>query len=399
MTQQQHLKPVYLDNSMTAAPSQAAVSAMTPYLTERWGAPSAPHARGQAVFPAVEEGLRSIYSMLGASDDDDVIITSSGAEAVNHVISSVYRDVTRETGRNHFITARTDEAPAIMAAGQLENDGCVATLIDVDSDGAVALETLGETITPRTALLSLSWGNGLTGTIHDVAALAPLCKERGILLHLDATHVLGKLYFELDEIGADFITFNGEQLHGVPGTGAVWVRSGCRLSSFVLGGTEQAGLRAGNLNVPGLVALGVASEEALQSRDYVCTEIARLRDKLELGIVAGFPSAQLCFGESERLPHVSVMVFPGVANEALLYALDRGGVAACIGGGTLQQVGMNLQACGVDETLAHSAISFALSRATTEEEIDRAIDIVVNAANQLAKLSQHIQPASHVGGQ
>ncbi|SCA62700.1 Cysteine desulfurase IscS [Chlamydiales bacterium SCGC AG-110-P3] len=391
MNRNQHRKEIYLDNSMAAAPSPAAVGAMTSYLTNRWGVASAPHARGQALFPGIEEGLRNIYTLLGASDDDDIIITGSGAEAVNHVVSSVYRDLTKQIGKNHFIIASTDEAPAIMATGFLEENDCAVTMLDAGSDGVLSVEQLAEAITPRTVLLSLSWGNGLTGTIHDVAALAPLCRERGILLHLDATHILGKLYFDLKEVGADFITFNGEQLHGVPGTGALWVRHGCKLSSFVLGGTEQGGLRAGNLNVPGLVALGVAAEEALDNRDYLCTEIARLRDKLEQGVVAGFPSAQACFRETERLPHISAITFPGIANEALLFALDRVGVSACIGGGGFQQIGMNLQACSVDVVLAHSTVSFSLSRETTEEAINHAIERIVEAAQRLSRVSQNME--------
>lgn len=330
--------------------------------------------------------------MLGAGERDDFVFTSSGAEAVNHVILSTFFDVTRPTGKNHFLTSTINEAPSIMAIGRLDQLGCVGKMVPVSKQGSIKAETLAESITPRTALVSIDWANGLTGVITPVGEIAKLCKQRAIALHLDATHILGKLFYEMDDIGANFITFNGDQIHAPKGTGGLWIKAGTKCSPFILGGIEQGGHRAGSYNIPGLVALGQAAVELIDSRDLLGTEIARLRNKLEEGIQEGFPDTLIFFKEEERLPHITVLGFPGIANEALLFNLNRKGVYASIGGGSFQQIGLVLSASGTPERLAHTAISFSLSRETTEDEIDRAIEIIVETAKKLRKFSLAFPP-------
>ncbi len=384
-------KSIYLDNSMTTHPSERAVSAMLPFFTDKWGNPSAPHSKGQEVVPAMEESLKSIYRLLNAKEEDDFVFTSSGAEAVNHVINSVFNDVTHASGKNQFITSNIDEAPALMAIGRLEKMGAVGKMINADKEGKITADSLAEAITPRTALVSLSWANGLTGVINPIKEIADMCKERGIFFHLDATHILGKLFYEMDDVGAHFITFNGDHLHAPKGTGGLWIKAKTKSTSFIVGGIEQGGHRAGSMNVPGLVALGQAAREALDNRDFVCTEIARLRDKLEKGVIEGFPEALLFFHDQERLPHCTTIGFPGIANEAMLYALNRKGVFANIGGGSFQQIGLILEASGITKTLAHTAVNFSLSRETHEDEIDKAIDIIVDTAKRLSKISVRLR--------
>jgi cysteine desulfurase len=363
---------------------------MLPFFTEHWGTPITPHLKGQELYPYLTEYYKAIYTLLGADENDQIILTSSGAEAVNHVISSVYRDLTMSSGKNQFLTSISDEAPAIMAAGQLEKFGCIHKSILVDHGGKINRQTLCDALSPRTALVSLSWANGLTGVIQPISEIAEICQQRGIRLHLDATHVLGKLYFELNEIKADYITFNGTQLHGPQGIGGLYIKQGIRCSSFIAGGSDQAGLRAGQLNMPGLAGLACAAQEALDSLDLLCTETARLRNKLENGIKRVFPRAQFCFKGQERLPHCTTILFPGIANEAMLFLLNRKKLCASIGGGNFQQLALILTASGIEENLAHSALSFSLSRYTTDEEVDRAIDIIGQSALELTAISNHI---------
>lgn len=379
---------IYLDNGMTTKPSAAAISRMLPFFNERWGTPSAPHHMGQELFPALEESFRAIYPLVGAKEQDSFVFTSSGAEAVNHVIASAYHDITCSTGRNQFLTSKVDEAPAILAIGRLEQQGCIGKMVAVDGAGRLNIQALIEAITPRTALLSLSWANGLTGVVQPLSEVTALCRDRGILLHLDATHILGRLSFSWEEIGAHFITFNGDNLHAPKGTGGLFIREGVKCSPWIVGGIEQGGKRAGPLNVPALVALGVASKELIDNRDLMCTEVARLRSKLELGVMAGYPEAKVLCSDAERLPCRTAIAFPGLSNEALLWALNRRGVYACIGGGAFQQISLVLQAAGQPSALAHTAISFCLSRETTDEQIDSAVEIIVESAKRLKMLSK-----------
>lgn len=360
---------------------------MMPFFSELWGSPSAPHTGGQEIMPAISNSYRAIYDLLGARDSDDFVYTSSGAEATNQVIMSTYFDRVKQTGKNQFITSHIDEAPAIMAIGRLESLDCVGHMVSPNRSGKITAAIIAEALSPRTVLLSISWANGLTGVVNEVKEIAELCQERGVLLHLDATHVLGKLYIDVSELPVDFVSFNGEQIHAPKGTGGLWIRGGINCSALILGGIEQEGLRGGSYNVPGLIALGQAAKEAVDSRDLLCSEVARLRDKLEMGIVAQYPAAVPFYSDQERLPHCVTIAFPGIANEALLYALNRKGVFASIGGGSFQQIALILTGAGISEALAHTAISFSLSRETHEDEIDRAINIVAEAADKLRRLS------------
>ncbi len=381
---------IYLDNSTTARPSDRVISAMQPYYTTYWGNPLTPHQKGQELFPFLSKWYQKLYAFLGAHPKSQLVLTSSGAEAINHVIHSVYRDITLTTGKNHFLTGKTDEAASMLATSHLEPFGCVTKAIATDREGIVTKEAIADAITPRTALVSLSWANGLTGVIQPVVEIAKFCKERAIRLHLDATHVMGKLLFELEEICPDYLTFNGEQLHGPRGSGILYIREGLRASPLIFGSADQGGMRAGGLNMPHLAGLATAVDEAVDTRDLLCTEIARLRNQLEEGILKEVPNCQVCFKEIERLPHCTALLFPGIANEALLFLLNRRGVCASIGGGIFQQLGLMLSACGIEEKIAHSAVSFSLSRYTTEDEIDRAIQIVAEAAKQLLTTSKQL---------
>lgn len=380
---------IYLDNNTTTRPSQRALSKMMPFLTDRWGHPSAPHQMGQELYPAMQESYKAIYTLLGAKESASFVFTSSGAEAVNQVFLSTYQDISEPTGKNQYLTSNVDEAPALMSIGRLEHLGCLGKMLHADKHGLVTPQIIADAISPRTALVSLSWANGLTGVVQPVAEISKLCQERGIAFHLDATHILGKLFYDLEEINPTFISFNGGQLHAPKGSGGLYINEGIKCSPFVVGGIEQGGRRAGSFDIAALVALGQASIEALETRDLLCTEVARLRDRLETNIATNFPDAQaLLRDHHERLPHCTAIAFPGMANEALLYALNRKGVFASIGGGCFQQIGLILAASGVPEELAHAAISFSLSRETTEEEVDRASEIICESAKRLRKLSQ-----------
>lgn len=385
---------IYLDNNTTTHPSEKAVAKMVPFLTERWGVPSVPHLMGQQLLPAIEDALKGVYALIGAKESDDVIFTSSSAEGVNQVVLSTYFDVTVHTGKNQFITSVIDEAPAIMAMGRLEHLSCVGKMAAVDKHGRITAEAIAEAMTPRTALVSIGWANGLTGVINPINEIAAICKERGVHLHLDATHVLGKIFSDWEEIPAQFMTFSGDSFHAPSGTGGLFIRSGTKCSPLILGGNEQGGYRAGAYSVAGLVALGQAAKEAIDAQDYMCTEIARLRGKFENGIVAKIPDAVIFFRDQERLPNCTAIGFPGVANEALLYLLNRRNVYASIGGGSYQQLGLILAASGIDNVLAHTAVSFSLSRETTEDQIDQAIEIIAESVQHLRKISHTLVKGS-----
>lgn len=380
---------IYLDHSTVAPPSKRVVDEMSFHLKENWGVYTQPHQIGSRLAPVVEKAYRSIYALLEANEEDIVIFTSSGTEAVNQVVQSVYLRVSRETGKNQFITAVTDEAASILAIGRLEQLGCVGKMVPVTKEGCVTAEEISRTITARTALLSLSLVNGLTGVIHPIDEIAKICREREVLLHLDISHAIGKTYFDLQEIGADFITFGGAQIHGPRGSGALWVREKSNLQPLLLGGAQQANFRAGELDVASLAALGVACDEALENRDLLCTETVRLRNYFESLVQEKIADVEIFYQKGQRAPHIASIAFHGLFNEALLYALDREQLFCSMGGGNLPQLSLVLQSAGVKEG-AQSALSFSLGRNTSDEEVEQAVMILTSTVLQMRKLSQQI---------
>ncbi len=380
------MRPLYLDHHTTTRPSKKAVAAMIPFYEEMWGIASAPHEKGQELLPHIDGALEKIYRLLGARNSDNVIFTSSGAEATNQVVNAAYYELVREKGRDHFLTTNVDEAPVILSYERMETLGCKTDLIPVNRAGIITPDALIDHLTPRTALLSLSWANAMTGVIQPVHELAQICQDRGIWLHLDATHVLGKIDFDLDEISPDFVSFNGDQIHAPKGTGALWIRSGLRIPPLILGGQDQNGFRAGPLSLPLLTALGVACEELLEGRDQLCLETASLRDRLEQALTAA--GGQVLFPESERLPTTTCVAFPGVTSDALLYALARKGIYTSFGGGACQQLALQLEAAGLPHPLADCGITFSLARTTTADEIDEAAIRISDTVKELKTLSE-----------
>lgn len=381
---------VYLDNSSTSRPSAEAISRMLLFHTEKWGVPSQPHQMGQEVVLPLEEAYRSIYRLLGAKDQDTVVLTSSGAEAINQAIFSTYQEVTLPQGKNHIISTAIDEAPSMMSMHRLESLGCALTQLKPNQQGIIAPKSLVEAITPRTALFSIPWASGLTGVVQPILELAKICKLRSVRLLVDATHALGKIYFDLKDLSIDMMAFNGDQIHAPKAAGGLYVREGVFLTPFIAGGMEQAGLRAGTVNVPGIVGLGVAAKQALEARDYIGTEVARIRMHFENEVMRRIPTAKILFGYEERVPHITAISFPGVLNEALLFALNRRGIFASIGGGSQQQLTYYLHHCHVEPRLAQSALSFSLSRETTEEQVERAAGALEVSYMKLRKVSSDL---------
>ncbi len=378
----------YLDNNTATKPSQTVILAMMPYFEEHYASPSCPHAMGQELLRPIEKALHAIYHLAGAKEDDLFVFTSSYSESITQVIHSVYEQVARQTGKTHFITSTIGDAATIYALSKLEEEGCALQMAKVSKEGYVPLDSIIEAITPRTCLISLPLASALTGVIQPVYDIAALCKERGILLHIDVTHALGKLLVDFAELGADYLTFNGEQLHAPKGTGGLFARKGTPLIPLIAGDGQETRFRGGPINVPLEIALGQACIEAEQSSTLYCSEVARLRDLFEERIIQQCPEASVLFKESERLPTTSAIAFYGIRSEALLYALSKKGVFATMGGGCEQHIERVVEASGIDHIIASCTLSFSLSKFTTEHDIEKAATIIGEAIVRLRKLSK-----------
>lgn len=342
-----------------------------------------------------ESAYKAIYALAGAEEDADFVFTSSGCEATNQAVFSTYLNCTRKNGKNHFITSNVEEASSILSMSRLEQLGCCFAMAPADKNGCVTMDAIAETMTPRTAMVSLSWGNALTGVIQPVAEIAALCQERGVLFHVDATHVLGRGNYTLSASGADFFTFNGEQIHAPAGTGGLFVRPGVELAPLISGGKDPLSLRGGAINEATLVGLQHAAEEWLRDGDHLTMELSHLRDSFEKKLIAELPSCRILFREQERMPHISACLFPGVTSDALLYRLKKQALHATMGEGQFQHLRHILQACAIEGADSHCGLSFAFSRETNSQQIDKGAKIIIETVLQLQKCSQYLWKEAH----
>jgi cysteine desulfurase len=358
---------IYLDHSTVTPPFVPALDGLHAFRKDYWGILSAPHQKGLELFPKMQLALKSMYELVGAHEKDGFQLVSGGTEAVHLVFESIYFNLIRESGKNHIVTTAFETDSIAASINHLEKLGCVAKHVSVNASGQVNRELLEEVIRPRTALVSISWANGYTGVIQPIHDLARLCREKGVKLHVDASAVFGKLFFRFQDLDVDFMTLDGKLIHAPQGVGALFVKA-----AEVSKGNEK------EMDVGMLQAFLASIENVSQHFDHLCTETARLRDKLESRIVEGLPEAQVLFQDADRLPNVTAIAFPGISSEALLYALHRKGVYAARG--SLEKV---LHACGIDPALAHTALSFSLSYQTQETEIDRAAEEIIACVRRL----------------
>lgn len=373
---------LYFDHQLTMAPKEGVIEKMAPFFQIDWFSPVAPYS-GQKLHQALDEAEGHIRSLIGK--EGHLIFTSSGAEAVNHVVLGTYIDVTRKTGKNHFLTTNLSEAPAILSMTRLQEMGCLFDMVRVNGQGQLLKETLVESLTPRTALLSLSLGCGITGVFQKLEGIAELCQERGVLLHIDVSHVIDKIPIQVD---ADFVTFNGEQIGAPKGTGVLLVKEGVELSPFILGGNEQEGMRGGSFNVPAFIGLGEASRQALENRDHVAMETASLRAQFEQRVLALLPDVEVVLGEEVRLPHVTSLLFKGVKSDALAYCLAQDHLFASVGGGNFQQIHYLLKALKVADS--HSGLSLSFSPKLGQEALLKAAKLCCETVVKLRRYSEKI---------
>ena len=300
-----------------------------------------------------------LYDLVGAHKEDLFVFTSSNAEAIQQVFWSLFIERSRKEGKSHFLTTCLEDAPTLLGMKRLEELGCFVRIAPCDQRGCIDLKALAHLLNPRTALVSITLAQGLTGVVQPLEEISQLCREHGTLLHVDATYAVGKLPLQLGL--SDYLTFSGDRMHGVKGSAALFAKSTAPLVPLLPGK---------NTDFASLSALNAAAQQAKLSMHLMGLEVARLRDRLEQGILAEIAGARVLFSESLRLPNVSVIAFPHLHQETFLHRLHGD---ATIGGDNHPHLYRILMSAGFDERTAVSCISFSLSRTTTQEEVDRAI--------------------------
>ena len=390
------VKPIYLDNNATTACDPAVVEAMLPYFTEQFGNASSMHSFGNKVAHGLKEARARIQRLLGAEFDSEIIFTSCGTESNSTALLSALE---AQPERNQVITT-VIEHPAILAVCEhLEKEGVVVHRLRVDKKGRLDLDEYKSLLSPRTAIVSVMWANNETGTLFPVEEMAAMARAVGAMFHTDAVQAVGKIPIDLANSKIDMLSLSGHKLHAPKGVGVLYLRRGTRFRPLLRGGHQERGRRAGTENSASIVGLGTAGALAMEYMDFENTEVRRLRDRLEAGILASVPHAFVTGDPGNRLPNTANIAFEYVEGEAILLLLNKQGIAASSGSactsGSLEPSHV-MRAMGIPYTAAHGTIRFSLSRYNTEAEIDRVIAAVPPIIGQLRKLSPYWQDGKPV---
>jgi cysteine desulfurase len=383
-------KRVYLDNNATTMVSPAAAKAMEKYQTVFYGNPSSLHQFGIETRPELRRALEQVYAAINARNEDDIIVTSGATEANNHVLKALTLQ-NPANRKKHLITSNVEHPTIHNTLQFLETQGYQVTYLPVNDKGLLLPEQVAAAVTEDTLLVSIMLANNEIGTIYPLTEIAAAVKAKSAaLIHTDATQALGKFPVDVRSLNVDYLSFSAHKFHGPKGIGGLYMRKGSRLSPLFHGGEQMANLRAGTLNVAGIIGMGVAAQEALAGLDYENQEVRRLRDKLENFILKNITNTFLNGDKKLRTPNTTNIAFQDCEGEALLWDLNEHGIAASTGSACASEElesSRVLRALGVKKALSHMAVRFSLSRYTTEAEIDYVISVLPGIIKRLREIS------------
>ena len=382
--------PVYMDNHATTRLDPRVLEAMLPYFTEKFGnAASRNHSFGWEAEEAVNKARNQIAALIGATSKN-IIFTSGATESDNLAIKGVV-EFYKEKG-NHIITCVTEHKAVLDSCRALERAGkATVTYLPVDKFGMVDPDAVRKAITDKTVLITIMWANNEIGTIHPIAEIGKIAKEKGIIFHCDAVQAIGKVPVDFEKAGVDLGSITAHKLYGPKGIGAIYVRSKgprVRLTPMVDGGGHERGMRSGTLNVPGIVGLGAACELAGKEMPEESQRLIQLRSQLQAGLFERLDEIYVNGHPTERLPGNLNVSFAYVEGESLLMGINDIAVSsgsACTSA-TLEPSYV-IRALGIDDELAHSSIRFGLGRFNTEEEVDYVTDRVSKEVKRLRDMS------------
>lgn len=380
---------VYLDNNATTMVDPAVFEEMKPFFVEKYGNPSSLHMFGSETHQPLRAAIDKLYAGINARNEDDVVVTSCATESTNWVIKGVYYQYMLNKDKNHIITSSVEHPAVISTCKFLETLGVEVTYLPVNEDGVVEVESLKKSITDKTALVSIMWINNETGAIFPIKELARVAHEHNVLFYTDAAQAVGKIKVDVQNVDVDFLSFSAQKFHGPKGVGGLFIKKGCKLTSLLHGGEHMGGLRSGTLNVPGIIGMGKALELATSHIELENNQIRKLRDKLEDALLK-IPDVLVVGSRDNRAPNTILASIKGVEGEAMLWDLNKAGIAASTGSACASETLESnpvMEAIGASDDLAHTAIRLSLSRFTTEAEIDYAIEIITKAIHRLRDIS------------
>lgn len=381
------MRKVYLDNAATTALSPKVLEKMMPYLTDIYGNASSPHSFGQIARAGVEHAREQVARAINA-DPGEIVFTGCGTESDNTVLFGVAERYAKKG--DHIITTNVEHHAILHSCAALEKKGIRVTYLPVDEDGLISPQQVRDAITDKTILVSVMFANNEIGTIMPIPEIAAVCHEKGVLFHTDAVQAAGHIPIDVKAMGIDMLSISAHKFHGPKGVGVLYERKGIRLPSYIVGGAQEKGRRAGTENVAGIVGLGEALELAVNNMSETSKRMIRMRDRLIEGIEASIPEVKLNGHRTRRLPNNVNVSIKYIEGESILLMLDMAGIAASSGSactsGSLDPSHV-LLALGLSHEVAHGSVRLTLGDDTTEEDIDYVLETLPKVAHRLRAMS------------
>ncbi len=381
------MKKVYLDYAATTPVDPEVISAMQPYFFEKFGNASSLHAYGQEAKKALEDSRQTLADFIGAKPEE-IVFTSGGTESDNFALLGTAYAL--EKKGNHIITSAIEHHAITEPAKLLEKKGYRITYLPVDQDGLVSPDDLKKAITDKTILVSIMHANNEIGTLQPIAKLAKIAKAKGICFHTDAVQTIGHLPVNVDELNVDLLSLSAHKFYGPKGVGALYIRKGTRLDTFMRGGDQERGRRASTHNTPGIVGLAKAVELCRAKMEGEIKLQTGLRDKLIKEIPSRIPQVRLNGHPSQRLPNNVNFSIKYIEGESILLSLDMLGIAASTGSActsTSLEPSHVLLAIGLDHETAHGSLRITLGRFNRESDIDYLLEQLPLVVQKLRAMS------------
>ena len=378
---------VYADNAATTKMSRVAIDAMVPYFDNIYGNPSSLHSVGQEAKEALENARERVAACLGC-EPREIYFTSGGSEADNQAIISAAKLGERK-GKKHIISTAFEHHAVLHTLKKLEKEGFEVTLLDVSKGHNITAQQVKDAIREDTCLVTAMYANNEIGSVLPISEIGAICKEAGVLFHTDAVQAVGHLHINVKEQNIDMLSLSGHKFHGPKGVGALYVRRGILLQNLIEGGAQERGKRAGTENIPGIMGLAAALEDACAHLDENTKKVTALRDRLIEGL-SQIPHCALNGDSVNRLPGNVSFCFEGIEGESLLLLLDMKGVCASSGSactsGSLDPSHV-LLAIGRVHDVAHGSLRLSLSEYNTAEEVEHILTVVPEVVAYLRGIS------------
>ena len=378
---------IYLDNAATTKMSETSIKAMLPYMNEIYGNPSSLHSAGQTAAQALNDARERIAGCLGCSARE-ITFTSGGSEADNQAIISAAK-LGERSGKKHIISTAFEHHAVLHTLKKLEKQGFEVTLLDVHENGIITADEVKAAIRPDTCLVTVMFANNEIGTVQPIAGIGAVCREKGVIFHTDAVQAAGHIAINTQEMNIDMLSLSAHKFHGPKGIGVLYARKGIPLSVLIEGGAQERGKRAGTENIPAIMGMAAALEEACRNAEENAKKVSAIRDRLIDGL-SKIPHSVLNGDAENRLPGNVNFCFEGIEGESLLLLLDDKGICASSGSactsGSLDPSHV-LLAIGRPHEIAHGSLRLSVSEENTLDEAEYTIKAVSDVVELLRGIS------------